>query len=151
MTASQTDDHIRPVVGIVCFRGSDVLLIRRAKSPYKGRWSLPGGHIEPGERAEEAALRELKEETGVEARLLGLIDIIDGIFPARADGTSGRHYLYVEYACQWLSSEPLAADDAAEACFFAPDEIESADLFGDMRAIIDRARDMYPAESKKVQ
>jgi 8-oxo-dGTP diphosphatase len=54
-------------VGVVCLRDDEVLLIRRGAPPLKGSWSLPGGRIEWGERAEDAALRELWEETGVEA------------------------------------------------------------------------------------
>jgi len=65
---------ISPCVGIICFRGADVLLIKRGKPPKQGQWSIPGGHIEFGEPAEAAALRELKEETGIQAELCGLVD-----------------------------------------------------------------------------
>ena len=47
-----------PAVGIVCIRGEEVLLIRRGTPPKQGEWSIPGGRIEPGERAKDAALRE---------------------------------------------------------------------------------------------
>ena len=140
-------------IGILALdQNRDTWLVGQWRYPLNEySWEIPMGGGALSVDKLESAKRELKEETGVDARLPGLIDIVDGIFTARADGTSGRHYLYLEYACRWLSSEPLAGDDAAEACFFAPDEIESADHFGDMRAIIDRARDMYPAESIKVQ
>ena len=69
-----------PAVGVVCLKGDEVLLIRRGTPPRQGEWSLPGGRIEPGERLAEAALRELREETGVEAELIGLIDVVDGLF-----------------------------------------------------------------------
>src|SRR4051794_30531839 len=59
-----------PAVGVVCLRGDEVLLIRRGKPPLQGAWSLPGGRIELGERAADAALRELSEETGVQAELI---------------------------------------------------------------------------------
>lgn len=101
-----------PAVGVVCLRGDEVLLIRRGTPPRMGEWSLPGGRIEPGERAVDAALRELREETGVEARILGLIDVIDGIFPE-----AGRHYVLIDYVAEWISGEPVAGDDAAEAVF----------------------------------
>lgn len=109
-----------PAVGVVCLRGSDVLLIRRGTPPRQGEWSLPGGRIEPGERAVDAALRELREETGVEATITGLIDVVDGLFPE-----AGRHYVLIDYAAQWISGEPVAGDDAMEARFVALDEVET--------------------------
>jgi 8-oxo-dGTP diphosphatase len=104
-----------PAAGVVCLRGDQVLLIRRGTPPRQGEWSLPGGRIERGERASEAALRELREETGVEAELTGLLDVIDGLFPP-------RHFVLIDYAARWLSGEPRAGDDAAEARWFAADE-----------------------------
>jgi 8-oxo-dGTP diphosphatase len=101
-----------PAVGVVCLRGDEVLLIRRGKPPGIGDWSLPGGRIEPGERAVDAALRELREETGVEARLLGLIDVVDGLFPE-----IGRHFVLIDYAAEWVSGQPRAGGDALEAAF----------------------------------
>ena len=105
--------------GVVCLRGSEVLLIRRGTPPRLGEWSLPGGRIEPGERAADAALRELREEAGVEAELTGLLDVIDGLFPP-------RHYLLVDYAARWLAGEPRAGDDAAEARWFAAEAAVAA-------------------------
>jgi ADP-ribose pyrophosphatase YjhB (NUDIX family) len=77
-----------PAAAVVCLRGSaaagwEVLLIRRGTPPRLGEWSLPGGRIEPGERAMDAALRELREETGVEAEITELLDVVDGLFPPR--------------------------------------------------------------------
>lgn len=101
-----------PAVGVVCLKGDEVLLIRRGTPPRLGEWSLPGGRIEPGERAVDAALRELVEETGVEARILGLIDVVDGIFPE-----AGRHYVLIDYVAEWTGGEAVAGDDAADAVF----------------------------------
>lgn len=109
-----------PCVGVVCLRGDEVLLIRRGRPPRQGEWSLPGGRIEPGERAIDAALRELREETGVEAEITGLVDVVDGLFPE-----AGRHYVLIDYAARWLSGEPVAGDDAVEARFVALDHVES--------------------------
>lgn len=72
--------------GIVCFSGDQVLLIRRGAPPMENQWSLPGGRIEWGERASDAALRELKEETGCEAEIVSLIDVVDAVLAARAGG-----------------------------------------------------------------
>lgn len=120
-----------PAVGIVCLRGDSVLLIRRGKPPRMGEWSLPGGRIEPGEKAVDAALRELKEETGVTARITGLLDVVDGIFPE-----AGRHYVLIDYAAEWLSGEPVAGDDALEARFVPLSEVEALIDWSETRRII---------------
>jgi len=106
-----------PAVGVVCLKGDQVLLIRRGNPPRMGEWSLPGGRIEAGERAIDAALRELGEETAVTARIGGLLDVVDGLFPG-----SGRHYVLIDYWAEWISGEPVAGDDAAEARFFGIEE-----------------------------
>jgi len=97
-------------------------LIKRGTPPRLGQWSLPGGRIELGETAAAAALRELTEETGVTAELLGLIDVVDGIFTSREAGQTTRHYLMIDYAARWISGEPVAGDDAAEARFVTLDQ-----------------------------
>lgn len=106
-----------PCVGVVCLRDGQVLLIKRGRQPRMGEWSLPGGRIEPGERAADAALRELREETRVEAEILGLVDVVDGLFPEH-----GRHYVLIDYVARWTSGEPVAGDDAAEAAFVPVEE-----------------------------
>jgi len=125
-----------PAVGVVCLRGDSVLLIRRGAPPRQGEWSLPGGRIEPGERAVDAALRELREETGIEAEITGLIDVVDGLFPE-----AGRHYVLIDYAARWLSGEPVAGDDAADARFVALDEVEALIDWAETRRIIRMAAD----------
>ena len=118
-----------PAVGIVCFRGDEVLLIRRGTPPLAGSWSIPGGRIEPGEPARDAALRELMEETGVAADLVGLIDVIDAIMPP-------HHYVLIDYAARWASGEPLAGDDAIEARFMPIDGLSRLELWDETRRII---------------
>lgn len=120
-----------PAVGVVCLRGDEVLLIRRGTPPRQGEWSLPGGRIEPGERLAEAALRELREETGVEADLIGLVDVVDGLFPE-----AGRHYVLIDYAAVWTHGEPVAGDDAAEAVFFPLEEALQRVDWSETRRII---------------
>ena len=117
----------KPAVSIAVFRAGEVLLIERGKGALKGLWSLPGGHIEPGEAARAAALRELVEETGVTADLLGLADVHDVIL---GDGECGliAHYVLSVFYGRWVAGEPVAASDAAAAGFFALDEIASLPL-----------------------
>jgi 8-oxo-dGTP diphosphatase len=111
-----------PTVGVVCLRGDQVLLIKRGTPPRLGQWSLPGGRLEWGETTVVAALRELAEETGVTAQLLGLVDVVDGLFTSRETGQTTRHYVMIDYAARWVSGEPVAGDDAAEARFVSLDE-----------------------------
>jgi 8-oxo-dGTP diphosphatase len=134
-------------VGIVCLRGEDVLLVRRGKAPLAGQWSLPGGRIEWGERATDAALRELMEETGCDADLIGLIDVVDGLMTrsgeshAAGDSPWG-HYVLIDYAARWVRGEPMAGDDASDARFFAPHEISGLDLWTETARVIEAARVM---------
>lgn len=125
-----------PCVGVVCLRGDAVLLIRRGTPPRQGEWSLPGGRIEPGERVVDAALRELREETGVEARITGLVDVVDGLFPE-----AGRHYVLIDYAAEWVSGEPVAGDDALEARFVALAQIGTLIDWPETRRVIRMAAD----------
>jgi len=120
-----------PAVGVVCLRGDEVLLIRRGKPPRLGEWSLPGGRIEPGEAAVDAALRELREETGVEADIGGLIDVVDGIF-----SEAGLHYVLIDYVATWRSGEPAAGDDAIDAAFHPVAAIDSLIDWVETRRII---------------
>ncbi|MBR9835217.1 MAG: NUDIX hydrolase [Alphaproteobacteria bacterium] len=106
-----------PTAGIVCMRAGEVLLVRRGQPPRQGEWSIPGGRIEPGETSRAAALRELQEETGVEAELAGLIDVVDAVFHNRAGDLVTRHYIMIDFAARWVSGEPVAGDDADEARF----------------------------------
>jgi 8-oxo-dGTP diphosphatase len=131
-------------VGVVCLRGRDVLLIRRGQPPLKGAWSLPGGRIEWGERASDAALRELREETGVEAELLGLLDVVDGLF-RRDDGALGAHYVLIDYAAAWTAGEPRAGDDAAAAAFHPLDRLDELGLWDETVRIIRLAEARYGA------
>lgn len=129
-----------PAVGVVCLKDDAVLLIRRGTPPRQGEWSLPGGRIEPGERLAAAALRELREETGIEAELIGLVDVVDGLFPE-----AGRHYVLIDYAARWTAGEPVAGDDAAEAVFLPFVEALARVDWEETRRIIREARRMADA------
>ncbi|CAN7267119.1 NUDIX hydrolase [Caulobacter sp. LjRoot300] len=125
-----------PTVGVVCLRGDQVLLIKRGTPPRLGQWSLPGGRLERGETTAVAALRELAEETGVQAELLGLVDVVDGLFTARETGQTTRHYVMIDYAARWVAGEPVAGDDAAEARFVSLDQALAMVEWDVTRAVI---------------
>lgn len=130
-----------PAAGVVCLRGDEVLLIRRGTMPRLGEWSLPGGRIEPGERAADAAMRELVEETGVLARLVGLVDVVDGFFPP------DHHYVLVDYAALWISGDPRAGDDAAEAAFHPLAAIDDLVRWDETRRVIRKAASLVGIKS----
>jgi 8-oxo-dGTP diphosphatase len=114
----------RAAASIAVFRGRHVLLVERGKGPRRGIWSLPGGHIEPGETARAAALRELDEETGVGAELGGLLDVHDVIYK-NAQGALTVHYVLCVFWGHWRSGEPRAGGDSADARFVPVGDIES--------------------------
>ena len=132
-----------PAVGVVCLRGDEVLLIRRGRAPRLGEWSLPGGRVEPGERTVETALRELMEETGVSAEILGLIEVVDGIFPA-----DGRHYVLIDDAARWTGGEPVAGDDAAEAAFVPIEEAIVRVAWAETKRMLRLAHDRFASQAR---
>jgi ADP-ribose pyrophosphatase YjhB (NUDIX family) len=129
------------------FREDAVLLIERAKGALKGRWSLPGGHIEPGETARAAAVREVHEETGVEADMVGLVDIHDVILRG-ADGVLVAHYLITVFCGRWRAGEPAASSDASAARFVRIGDIESFPLTDGAAQLIRRAWAQVLTEAK---
>lgn len=137
-----------PAVGTVCFRGDEVLLIRRGTPPKQGEWSLPGGRVEPGEPVRDAALRELKEETRVEAEIIGLVDVVDAIFENRSGDLITRHYVLIDYAAEWRSGEPVAGDDAADARFFHLSDLASLQMWDETLRVIDAAKSLLRVERK---
>ncbi len=121
--AEQTLIWPRGAVSAAIFRAHEVLLIERGKEgPFRGLWSLPGGRIEPGEPVRAAALREIREETGVIAELAGVLDVHDVIRRDPAGGLAS-HYLLAVFYGRWVSGEPIAGDDASAARFVALDTV----------------------------
>jgi ADP-ribose pyrophosphatase YjhB (NUDIX family) len=119
----------RPWVGIGCivFKGDHVLLVRRGKPPRIGQWSLPGGAQHLGETAEDAARRELHEETGIEVGPLALAIVVDAI--SRDDaGRALYHYTIIDFAAQWLAGEARAGDDVSEVVWALPADFGAYDL-----------------------
>jgi 8-oxo-dGTP diphosphatase len=128
----------RIVLGVaaVIWNGrGDVLLIRRAKEPRKGQWSLPGGKLEFGETLIEGVRREVREETGLEVEILGLIDVAETIRDVEA-GAANDHFVLIDYSARVISGTAKAASDAAEARWFTRDELDALPLWSEMHRII---------------
>ncbi len=128
-------------VGIVVFRDESVLLVERSKPPIRHRWSIPGGAQEIGETVHQAALRELMEETGLEADLIGLIDVVDSI--TRDEDSRVRfHYTLVDFAAEWRGGEAAAGDDASAVRWVPLAELEGMGLWDETVRIIRRGQSM---------
>jgi ADP-ribose pyrophosphatase YjhB (NUDIX family) len=104
--------HPQAGVSICVVRDGCALLAQRSREPLRGLWSLPGGRIEWGETLHEAALRELAEETSVEAEIRMLLDTVD-VIHRDASGRVLYHYVLTTFGAVWRAGEPRAGSDAA--------------------------------------
>jgi 8-oxo-dGTP diphosphatase len=110
-------------VSIAVLRAGSVLLVKRRRAPYAGLWSFPGGKTEPNEKPREAVLRELKEETGIDADIEGILDTIS-VAAEDAGGQDQRYRLTVFYG-RYRSGTLRAGDDADAARWFTLDETKA--------------------------
>jgi 8-oxo-dGTP diphosphatase len=129
-------------VGVVVLHDDKILLARRSKPPRAGDWSLPGGAQNLGETITETALREIKEETGLDIKVLGIVDVVDSII-RDGDGRVQYHYTLVDVFAERISGEAIASDDAAEIGWFGLDELDSLDLWSETDRIIRLAHEMW--------
>lgn len=133
-------------IGVVVLRGDHVLLIRRARPPREGEWSLPGGLQNLGETVFEAAVREVREETTISVRPLGIVDVVDLI--ERDEDSPGRvrwHYTLIDVAAAWSAGEPRASDDAADAAWVPVAAVAARVGWGETIRIIGQAYRAYHA------
>lgn len=121
-----TQDPIPGAIAVVCHQDR-VILVQRSKEPRKGAWGFPGGHVEAGETPVEAAVRELKEETGVEALPLSRLTEFE-VKPQRPDGSLAAHFHLTAVLCRYVAGEPVADDDADDAGWFPVAGLEQSGL-----------------------
>ncbi len=113
------------------------LLVKRKKEPNANTWGFPGGHVELGETALDAAVRELAEETGVTGQAERYLTNIDVIVRGN-DGIVRFHYLLAVVICRYQSGTPQAADDVSNAGWFTPAEAATLHQSPNLQDIIDR-------------
>ena len=130
-------------VSAAVWRDGKVLLVQRAKPPA-GIWAFPGGHVEPGERLEQAAARELGEETGLTARFDGLVGLYD-VIRHDAAGQLRAHYVIACYFGLAGPGEAVAASDAAAVAWIDPDRLGGLALAPNMATAIAAARRLLAA------
>ncbi|WP_355660070.1 NUDIX hydrolase [Halomonas salifodinae] len=128
-----SESGVRVGVSALVIRDGRCLLVQRGSEPNAGYWALPGGKLHWGEGLAEGALRELREETGVEAEALGVADISEIREP-------GHHYVLITQACRWQRGEGVAADDARALAWVSPAELEALGeaVVPGVRALVER-------------
>ncbi|MEM3000168.1 MAG: NUDIX hydrolase [Candidatus Bathyarchaeia archaeon] len=119
----------RPVVGVgaIIIKDGKILLEKRKSAPAKGEWSVPGGLVELGESIEQAVIREVKEETGVDVASPRLVDVIDHI-SLDEKGAVKYHFVIIDYFVSVTGGELRAASDADDLKWVPLDEVEQYDL-----------------------
>jgi 8-oxo-dGTP diphosphatase len=133
-----------PVVGVGAVIWNDrgeIVLIRRGQEPRLGEWSIPGGRLEWGESVREAIIREVREETGLEIEIAGLIDVVDSVTRNEA-GEIVRHYVLIDFLVRPIGGALRAGSDAAEAHWVAYTALDEYVLWKETRRIIDAAARM---------
>ncbi len=130
--------HPQLAVSAAIFRDDRILLVRRARSPAKGFYSLPGGRVEFGETLHTALHREVDEETSLRieiADLAGWREVVPGT-------AGGGHYLIMSFAARWIAGEPVLNDELDDFRWLTPDAIGDLKVTGGLQEVIQAARDL---------
>jgi 8-oxo-dGTP diphosphatase len=128
--------HPQLAVSAVIVRDDKILLVRRADSPAKGFYSLPGGRVEFGESLHAALHREVREETGLRIEIVGLAGWRE-VLP----GTSGGgHYVIMSFAARWAAGEVTLNEEHDDFKWLEPDELSGLKLTGGLVEVVEAAR-----------
>lgn len=118
---------VLPAVSVALVRADRILLVKRGRPPVKGVFAFPGGRVESDEEWEEAAKRELFEETGL---VVDTLSFIEEVITEPEVSSSMPSYRLRVFAAQDRGGEPVAADDAEQANFYTLAELENLPLAG---------------------
>jgi ADP-ribose pyrophosphatase YjhB (NUDIX family) len=129
--------HPQLAVSAAIFRDGKVLLVRRARSPGKGIYSLPGGRVEFGESLHAALHREVDEETALKIEIAGLAGWRE-VLPGTGGG--GGHYLIMSFAARWIAGEPILNDELDDFRWLATDALGEFTVTGGLQEVIQSAR-----------
>jgi 8-oxo-dGTP diphosphatase len=141
MSAPVPPSHPQLAVSAAIFRDGKILLVRRARSPAKGFYSLPGGRVEFGESLHAALHREVAEETALKIEIIGLAGWRE-VLP----GTSGGgHYLIMSFAAHWSSGEPILNQELDDFRWLAPNVLGDLNLTAGLPEMIRSAWDLIQA------
>jgi 8-oxo-dGTP diphosphatase len=128
--------HPQLAVSAAIFRDDKILLVRRARSPAKGLYSLPGGRVEFGEALHSALHREVREETGLKIEIVGLSGWREALPGAPGSG----HYLIMSFAARWISGEPVLNEELDDFSWLAPQALGDLRLTDGLEAILQSAQ-----------
>jgi 8-oxo-dGTP diphosphatase len=130
----------RPLVGVgaLIIKGTRILLVERGTQPLKGYWSIPGGLVEVGERLNDAIIREVREETGLDVKPIKVIEIFERIL-RDPQAVPEYHYVLIDYLCKVTGGELKAADDAAGVEWVARKDLAKRKVTEGTLEVIERA------------
>jgi 8-oxo-dGTP diphosphatase len=128
--------HPQLAVSAAIFRDDKVLLVRRARSPGNGFYSLPGGRVEFGESLHAALHREVDEETGLKIEIVGFA----GWREVLPTASGGGHYLILSFAARWLAGQPVLNDEHDDFKWRSPDGLGDLKLTGGLNEAIAAAQ-----------
>jgi 8-oxo-dGTP diphosphatase len=138
----------RPYIAVsaAVFRNGRVLIVRRAQPPAAGLYTLPGGVVELGETLAEAAVREVREETGLEIEPLALVSYRQ-VIARDVNGRVERHFVILPFAARWRAGEITLNEELAEAHWLAPSELSSLHTTEGLAEVVDKAWEKINAGS----
>jgi mutator protein MutT len=123
---------------VAVLRDNRVLVAARGRGAMTGRYSLPGGLVEAGETLAEAALRELREEVGVEAEMIGLLDHVE-VIERDADARVKHHFVICAHAARWRAGEPQVSDEALDVRWVTADELAALPTTPGLAGVLQKA------------
>ena len=136
MTSSEHPQRPQLAVSAAIFRDNRVLLVRRARSPGKGFYSLPGGRVEFGESLHTALHREVDEETAITIDIVGLAGWRE-VLPSAGGG--GGHYMIMSFAARWKAREPVLNDEHDDFKWLKPEEMGELKMTGGLQEVVQAA------------